>query len=136
MKYKLTNAQVSELKTITSTATNKFFRAVIVMDEADFTVNFPEQKVWFDANVENLEKVIPSVKPVYMRKALRTAGLMDVIQSILDMEGNEDAKDAFEYTLVFNRADVLLNQMAVALGLTVEQVDGIFLDAYNLQIST
>jgi hypothetical protein len=78
-------------------------------------------------------KVFEPVKPAYMRMALRQAGILNTINSILSQDGYENARDAFEYTLIFLRDDAMVNQVGIALGLTESQIDDIFINGANLQ---
>jgi len=129
MIYKLTSTQIAELKTITSTATNKFFRPMQVMSDSDFTVNHPEQKAWFDANVTNLKKHFNKVKPMYFRLSLLQLGMLDAVEA--GLTGAD--KIAFEYALEFDRYDPMVVSLAPQFGLTAAQVDALFDLAISLQ---
>ena len=60
-----------------------------------------------------------------MRRALRQAGLLDVIQSWVAAAG-ADAQDAWEYATVFERDNRLIAAAAQSLGKTSAEIDGLF----------
>lgn len=72
--------------------------------------------------------VVPMVTNIQMRRALRTAGLLDGVNKAVNAMGDE-AADSWEYATTIPRDDPLVAALADQLGYTEAQVDAIFLDA-------
>jgi hypothetical protein len=63
------------------------------------------------------------------RAALRAAKLLDKVNSLIDSYEDPSAADAWEYSATFDRDSPLLNGLGAMLGLTSEQIDGLFVEA-------
>jgi hypothetical protein len=72
-----------------------------------------------------------SVTPLQMRRALRRAGLHDLMAEYVATLG-EEAHEAWEYATVIDRADPLLAAAAQALGKGAADLDALFILAAGL----
>jgi len=76
--------------------------------------------------------VIPqSVSMRQARLALLQAGLLETVNQAVNTGGEAD-KITWEYATEVNRTDALVSNMAVALGLTEQQLDELFILASTL----
>jgi hypothetical protein len=73
-----------------------------------------------------------SVTPVQARRALRAAGLYDTVVSTVAASTDPDIQDTWEYAGAWERNNPHINNLAVALGLSPEQVDDLFRVAAQL----
>lgn len=78
------------------------------------------------------EPVPESISPLQARRALRNANLYDAVVDAVANADDPDLTDAWEYATVWLRSDPHINTLAVALGLTSEQVDDLFRAAASL----
>lgn len=72
-----------------------------------------------------------TVTPRQARLALLQAGLLDDVEAAVNAAGGA-TKITWEYATEINRNDALIDTLGVALGLTSEQIDGLFSAAANL----
>ena len=72
-----------------------------------------------------------SVTPRQVRLLLLQQGLLANVEAIIAQQG-EATKITWQYASTFNRDDPLLNQLAVTLGLSEQQVDQFFVAAAAL----
>lgn len=70
---------------------------------------------------------VPVVTVVDGRAALRRASLLSQVEAIIAQ--NPEAQDWFEYAPYWERTHPVVEQMRIALGLTHEQIDTLFLQA-------
>ena len=76
-------------------------------------------------------RVPRQVTPLQARRALRAAGLLDQINAYVATQ-DADAQDAWEYATVIERNNPIIASAAAALGMTGEQIDGLFVAASKL----
>lgn len=62
-----------------------------------------------------------TVTPWQIRKALNQLGLRDTVESVVAQQAR-DVRDGWEFAVEFRRDDPLLNAMAPALGIDLDQV--------------
>ena len=72
-----------------------------------------------------------SVTPRQIRLALTRAGLRATVEAAV-VTADQDTKDTWEFSTEILRSNPLLNSMAIALGMTTAQVDGLFILAATL----
>lgn len=76
--------------------------------------------------------IIPNaVSPRQIRMALTRADLRVPIEQIVQ-SGDQDLKDWYEYSTIFERNNPQVEAMATALGLTSQQVDDLWILASSL----
>lgn len=71
------------------------------------------------------------VTPLQARRALRAAGLIEQVNAAISA-ADADTQDAWEYATVIERDNAIIAAMAVQLGLTEQDVDGLFALAVTL----
>lgn len=110
-----------------------------------YVPEYPTDKVTHIASEEELRDVLeragcPDRAPGYVprvvsmaqaRVALRRAGLIDAVQSAVEAAGGETF-DAWEYATQVSRASALVADLSIALGLTTQQVDELFITAEGI----
>lgn len=139
MKYILNPIQFEELSLINNEGKGIWEPEVgefdIRLDDGFLSKGEPFEKhsFWFNNIKDSLEIAIVPVKPVYLRVALDHFGLLEIIENILENPENKEVQIYFEYALLFERDDEMLNQFAHAVGLTTEQMDSIFEYADSVQ---
>lgn len=73
--------------------------------------------------------VVPaSVTPRQVRLVLLSQGLLASVEAMIDQQ-DEATKISWQYASEFRRDDPLLNQLAVNLNLTSQQIDDFFIEA-------
>ena len=93
-----------------------------------------ENGVWAVRTTDpaTLPPLVPySVTPRQCRLVLAQQGLLSQVEQMIASQ-DEAARITWEYALEFRRDDPLLNQLAISLGLTSEQIDQFFIAAAQL----
>lgn len=90
----------------------------------------------FQNEVEEIS-VPETVSQMRLRKALILSGISiqsidEAISAIQDDTQRELIYTMWEYAVVFERSDAILNQMVSTLGISQNQLDQIFINAQNL----
>lgn len=93
----------------------------------------PEERdgVWWQTWIEQLAPppALPSVPqtitPLQARRALRSFGLMDDIETAL-ASADDDTRDAWEYAIAIDRNDATLIALADHVGITADMLDELF----------
>jgi hypothetical protein len=65
------------------------------------------------------------ITPWQLRKALNQTGLRALVETAVS-QADQNTRDGWEFATEFRRDDPMLNAMAAALGMTAEQLDGLF----------
>ncbi len=78
---------------------------------------------WEPAPVNN--PVPSTITPLQARRALRAAGLLTAVSAFIATQP-DDVQEAWEYCVEVRRDDAMILSAQAALGLTDEQVDGLF----------
>lgn len=73
-----------------------------------------------------------SVSPRQIRRALNATGLRTLVEQAV-ANSPQDIRDEWEYALEVRRDYPLLNTMAEQLGMTSEQLDGLFIAAAAIE---
>jgi hypothetical protein len=74
--------------------------------------------------------VVTEVSPYQARVALHLAGLLPTVEALMaDPATPVEAKLAWEYATTIQRNSAFINTLGPALGLTTEQIDGLFVAA-------
>lgn len=75
-----------------------------------------------------------SVPAHHLRRALRAAGMLAAVRAYMDaLPEDNEMRESWEYAPYFRRDALGIEAARVALGLTVEQVDALFIAAGNVQ---
>lgn len=98
--------------------------------------NIEESRIWYDGErvvIKDAEPVaVPeSVSPRQIRQALTAAGLRARVETAVSI-GDQDLKDWWEFSNVFERAHPMVIGMAGGLGVTKGQLDNLFIIADSL----
>lgn len=72
-----------------------------------------------------------SVTPLQARKALRAAGMLDVVNAWIAQQP-EEVQEVWEYALTIERDNPTILAAAEALELTIEQLDALFVAAAQM----
>jgi len=86
---------------------------------------------WGDQGITAVLPVPASITPRQTRLLLLQQGLLSQVETMMQSQP-EAAQIAWNYALEFKRDDPLLNQLAIALGLTEAQLDDFFRAASTL----
>lgn len=98
-----------------------------------------------DAATEDVQAVIgheitaavarPDVVKMWQARAvLRNAGLFDAVNAAITASGNAAWQEAWEYAPEISRSSPMVQAMGGALGLSAEQIDGLFAQAAALSV--
>ena len=81
--------------------------------------------------VEAIHVVVPDSVPAHhLRRALRAAGMLAAVKGYMDaLPEDDEMRESWEYAPYFRRDAVGIEATRVALGLTVAQVDALFVSA-------
>lgn len=107
-------------------------QAVIPFDDAN--VDYRDYLAWIEqGNVPVLSGGVPvvvpmSVTPLQARRALLGAGLLDAVQAAANA-ADDETRLAWEYSSSVERASPFVAKLALAIGLSDEQVDDLFREA-------
>jgi len=83
-------------------------------------------RIWTGSVFEDAAPEIPvSVTPRQFRQALTAIGLRATVEAAI-AGADQDTKDWYEYSNAFERANPVLNAMAVTLGKSGAEVDALF----------
>lgn len=82
----------------------------------DGQIKIDQQKL-----IEFNRKNMPTLKPIDFDIKLNNAGLYDAVQELI--KGNFELRIAYNRATYFSRTDPFIDQARIALGLTDEQVD-------------
>jgi len=79
--------------------------------------------------------LVPSeVSPYQARVVLHHAGLLSAVEALMaDPETPVEARIAWEYAITIQRHSPFISALGPALGLTEEQIDGLFLAAVQIE---
>jgi len=92
---------------------------------------------WFDtldAALSGLPKAASTtITPLQAKMALLGAGLLDTIETMI-ASADRATQLAWSEAVSFNRSSAVLNGMAIALGMTTEQLDELFLIASQIEV--
>lgn len=78
---------------------------------------------------------VPQQAPMWaVRSVLKTGGLFDQAQSIIDASTNENLKLVWEYGNYADRNSPSIAALASEIGLTEAQIDQMFIDANNIVV--
>ena len=89
-------------------------------------------RVWTGSVFEDAVPDVPaSVTPRQFRQVLTTIGLSATVEAAI-ASADQDIKDWYEYSNAFERANPVLNAMAVTLGKSAAEVDALFKLAVTL----
>lgn len=94
----------------------------------------PEQIAAREARLAAMQPapVVPSaITPRQCRLILAQQGLLSQVEAMIAQQ-DEATRITWEYALEFRRDDPLLNQLALNLGLTANQIDDFFIAAAQL----
>jgi hypothetical protein len=89
-------------------------------DEVDRHIN-PEQYLSDSERLELARKRMPNLTPIEFDIKLNNAGLYDTVQELI--KDNFDLRIAYNRATFFSRTAPFIDQARIALGLTDEQVD-------------
>ena len=87
----------------------------------DGEIKIDQQKL-----IEFNRKNMPRLAPIEFDTKLKNNGLYDVVQELI--KDNFELRIAYTRATFFSRTDPFIDQAQIALGLTDEQVDSIWLD--------
>lgn len=93
-------------------------------DEIDHHEN-PEKYLSDEEKTQLNRKRIPILKPIEFDIKLNNAGLYDAVQELI--KDNFELRIAYTRATYFSRTDPFIDQARIALGLTDEQVDEIWM---------
>ena len=93
-------------------------------DEIDHHEN-PEKYLSDEEKTQLNRKRIPILKPIEFDITLNNAGLYDAVQELI--KDNFELRIAYTRATYFSRTDPFIDQARIALGLTDEQVDEIWM---------
>lgn len=81
--------------------------------------------------VEAVPLVVPDSVPAHhLRRALRAAGMLAAVNSYMDaLPDDDEMRESWEYAPYFRRDAIGIEAARIALGLTVAQVDALFVAA-------
>jgi hypothetical protein len=103
--------------------------------DPDFTGSVPAGDVsqwrWSDGQIVSTSAVPSSVTPRQVRLVLLAQGLLESVETLIASQ-DEATQITWKYASEFRRDDPLLNQLAVNLNLTAEQLDEFFIAAASL----
>ena len=91
---------------------------------------------WVESSkpVSEESQVPVKVERFQARVALHNAGLLDQVESIMGDAGTDMvAREAWVGASAFRRDSVTIQSMGLALGLSDEQIDGLFVEAGKIQ---
>ena len=85
--------------------------------------------------VEAIPVVVPDSVPAHhLRRALRAAGMLAGVKGYMDaLPDDDEMREAWEYAPYFRRDALGIEAARVALGLTVAQIDALFVAAGMVQ---
>lgn len=99
-----------------------------------------EYRAWLDAGNVTEPYVppppaIPQQVPMWaVRTVLQNDGLFDQAQALVTTSTDNALKNVWEYGNFASRNSVAINSLAIALGLTSDQVDELFINANSLEV--
>ena len=98
-------------------------------DEVDRHVN-PEKYLSDEEKAQLNRERMPTLTPIEFDIKLNNAGLYDTVQGLI--KDNFEMRIAYNRATFFSRTDPFIDQAQIALGLTDEQVDTIWLDVEQM----
>ena len=87
---------------------------------------YPEKYLSVEEKAQLNRERMPNLTPIEFDIKLNNAGLYDVVQDLI--KDNFEMRIAYNRATFFSRTDPFIDQAQIALGLTDEQVDTIWLD--------
>ena len=90
---------------------------------------YSEYEQFLNTPVESV--VIPSVSPRQIRQALTRAGLRATVEAAV-AAGDQDTKDWWEFSTVFERSNPVVLAMGTALSVSEKQIDDLWILAGTL----
>ena len=96
-------------------------------DEIDRHIN-PEKYLSNEEKLQIARESMPTLTPIEFDIKLNRAGLYDAVQELI--QDNFELRIAYNRATFFSRTDPFIDQARIALGLTNEQVDVLWLNQY------
>lgn len=94
-----------------------------------------EQEALAEAIQDEFDAFVPLSVPMWaVRTVLENNGLIEQAQALVTASDNVALKNIWEYGNFADRNSAAINSLALALGLTSEQVDQMFRDANSLSV--